>query len=137
MSPKFKSTRLPGVLLVEPEIHRDFRGYFLEISQKLKYEAGGIPTEFVQTNFSSSVKGTLRGLHYQYQNPQGKLLTVLQGEIFDVAVDVRPNSPTFREWVGVRLRAEDKGQIFVPAGFAHGFCVLSERADVFYQCTDY
>jgi len=137
MELKFVKTELPGVVLVEPVVHGDARGYFTELYHREKYLAGGIESDFVQDNFSHSAKGVLRGLHYQVQKPQAKLVTVLSGEIFDVAVDIRRDYPTFGKWVGVHLSGENKRQIFVPKGFAHGFCVLSEFADVHYKCSSF
>ena len=133
---KFLETGLPGVLIVEPDVIRDPRGFFLETFHAARYREGGIPYDFVQDNHSKSVRGTLRGLHAQRRRPQGKLVRVVQGEIFDVAVDIRPGSPTFGKWEGARLSAENFRQIFIPPGFAHGFCVLSETAEVEYKCTD-
>ncbi len=133
---KFVPTRLPGVLLVEPPVFRDERGFFLECYHADKYRQGGIALPFVQDNHSRSARGTLRGLHAQWRKPQGKLVRVLSGEIWDVAVDVRRGSPTFAQWVGVALDAESHRQIWVPPGFVHGFCVLSEFAEVEYKCTD-
>ncbi|WNM59904.1 dTDP-4-dehydrorhamnose 3,5-epimerase [Candidatus Nitrospira allomarina] len=133
---KFLPTRLPEVLIVEPDVYRDQRGWFLETYHIHKYQEAGILPPFVQDNCSSSVLGTLRGLHFQMTSPQGKLIRVIRGEIFDVAVDIRKGSPTFASWVGVTLSAEDFRQIYVPMGFAHGFCVLSEVAEVEYKCTD-
>ena len=133
---QFNETKLKGVVLVEPDVFNDPRGYFLETYHAGRYAKGGIPGPFVQDNFSHSVSGTLRGLHYQLQRPQGKLVMVLQGRIFDVAVDIRKGSPTFGRWVGVELSGENKRQLYIPPGFAHGFCVLSETADVLYKCTD-
>jgi dTDP-4-dehydrorhamnose 3,5-epimerase len=130
-------TGLPGVLLVEPDVFRDARGYFLETFHGRKYREAGIPYSFVQDNQSRSLRGTLRGMHAQLKNPQGKLMRVLQGEIFDVAVDIRPGSPMFGKWTGANLSAESFRQMFIPPGFAHGFCVLSESADVAYSCTDF
>lgn len=129
-------TDLSEVLLIEPDVHRDERGFFLETYHARKYQTAGISGVFVQDNHSRSVRGTLRGLHAQRQRPQGKLIRVLQGEIFDVAVDIRRGSPTFRRWVGVRLSAENFRQIYVPPGFAHGFCVISDTAEVAYKCTE-
>ncbi|MGD8369520.1 MAG: dTDP-4-dehydrorhamnose 3,5-epimerase [Desulfobacterales bacterium] len=134
---EIESTRLNGVLLVTPDIYRDRRGYFLETHHRRRYRQMGIDAEFVQDNLSYSVRGTLRGLHFQRTQPQAKLVTVLSGEIFDVAVDIRPGSPAFGQWVGVRLAAEQGRQLFIPEGFAHGFCVLSLRARVHYKCTDF
>ena len=129
-------TRLPGVLIIEPEVYRDERGWFLETYHADKYQDGGIPLSFVQDNCSSSVRGTLRGLHAQMSRPQGKLVRVIRGEIFDVAVDIRRGSPTFASWESVSLTAENFKQIYIPPGFAHGFCVLSDVAEVEYKCTE-
>jgi len=134
---KFTHLELPGVVLVEPTLFPDERGFFLETFHERKYREGGIPASFVQDNQSRSVEGTLRGLHSQRQHPQGKLVRAIEGEIFDVAVDVRRGSPTFARWVGVRLSAENFHQLYVPPGFVHGFCVLSEFAQVEYKCTDF
>lgn len=128
-------TKLPGVLIIEPRIFRDARGYFLETWNQAAYEAAGLPRAFVQDNLSHSVRGVLRGLHYQYPSAQGKLISVLDGEILDVAVDIRPESPTFRQWFGVRLSSENHRQCYVPPGYAHGFLVTSEIAKVSYKCT--
>ena len=133
---KFLTTRLPGVLIIEPEVYRDERGWFLETYHAGKYQDGGIPLAFVQDNCSSSVRGTLRGLHAQTARPQGKLVRVTRGEIFDVAVDIRRGSPTFASWESVTLTAENFKQIYIPPGFAHGFCVLSDVAEVEYKCTN-
>ena len=119
-------TRLPEVLVIEPKVHRDDRGYFVETYHARRYAEAGLDVAFVQDNQSRSVRGTLRGLHWQVEHPQGKLVRVLSGEIFDVAVDIRPDSPRFGHWVGVSLSAENFRQIYVPPGFAHGFCVTSE-----------
>jgi dTDP-4-dehydrorhamnose 3,5-epimerase len=132
---RFSETRIPGVILVEPDVHRDARGYFLETFHARKYAKAGIPELFVQDNHSLSAQGTLRGLHMQVANPQGKLVRVVEGEIWDVAVDVRPSSPTLGQWVGETLSAENFRQLYVPPGCAHGFCVLSPRAQVQYKCT--
>jgi dTDP-4-dehydrorhamnose 3,5-epimerase len=132
-----RPTELPDVLIVEPDVYRDARGFFLESFNARKYEAHGIPASFVQDNHSSSVARTLRGLHMQISEPQGKLVRVVAGEVFDVAVDVRHGSPTFRRWVAVRLSADNFLQCYIPPGFAHGFCVLSERAQVEYKCTSF
>jgi dTDP-4-dehydrorhamnose 3,5-epimerase len=134
---KFTHLELPGVVLVEPTLFPDERGFFLETFHERKYREGGIAASFVQDNQSRSVQGTLRGLHSQRQHPQGKLVRAIEGEIFDVAVDVRRGSPTFARWVGVRLSAENFHQLYVPPGFVHGFCVLSEFAQVEYKCTDF
>jgi len=132
----FTKTKLPGVFLIEPVVFRDDRGFFMETYHYEKYRQAGIDTTFVQDNYSHSRKGILRGLHYQLKNPQAKLVYVITGEIFDVAVDVRGGSSTFGQWVGVRLSQENKRQMYIPQGFAHGFCVLSKTADVIYKCTD-
>ncbi|MEB3902233.1 dTDP-4-dehydrorhamnose 3,5-epimerase [Pseudomonas putida] len=126
------------VLIFTPQIFPDPRGFFFESFNQRTFEAAvGAPVTFVQDNHSRSTKGVLRGLHYQIQNPQGKLVRVIQGEIFDVAVDLRRSSPTFGQWVGVHLSAENKHQLWIPEGFAHGFQVLSETAEVLYKTTDY
>jgi len=134
---KFTELEIPGVILVEPTLFPDERGFFLETFHEQKYRAGGIAASFVQDNHSRSVAGTLRGLHSQRRQPQGKLVRVIEGEIFDVAVDIRRGSPTFAKWVGVRLSAENFHQLYIPPGFVHGFCVLSPVAQVEYKCTDY
>ncbi len=136
MSLIINNTDFDGVLLIEPKVFGDNRGFFLETYHKEKYFQEGVPHHFVQDNHSRSRKGTLRGMHYQLQHPQGKLLYVAQGEIFDVVVDIRLGSPTFGQWEGFELSSENKHQLFVPPGFAHGFCVVSETSDVFYKCTD-
>lgn len=133
---RFLPTALPEVVLVQPDVFRDDRGFFLETYQTRKYGAAGLPTEFVQDNHSYSVRGTLRGLHAQLRRPQGKLLRVVSGEIFDVAVDIRPHSPTFGRWVAETLSGENHHQLWVPPGFAHGFCVTSDTAHVLYKCTE-
>jgi dTDP-4-dehydrorhamnose 3,5-epimerase len=130
-------TSIAEVLLVEPQVFGDARGYIMETYHARKFAAGGIEAAFVQDNQSGSRQGVLRGLHYQYRQPQGKLVRVICGEVFDVAVDVRPSSPTFGKWVGARLSAENKLQLWMPAGFAHGFYVLSEWAEVVYKVTDF
>jgi dTDP-4-dehydrorhamnose 3,5-epimerase len=135
-----KATRLaiPDVILFEPKVFGDERGFFLEsFNQRQFEEAVGRPVHFVQDNHSRSVKNVLRGLHYQIQQPQGKLVRVVQGEVFDVAVDLRKSSSTFGHWVGKTLSAENKRQLWIPEGFAHGFVVLSETADFLYKTTDY
>lgn len=137
MPVKFIKTSIPGVLIIEAERFRDVRGFFMETYHQRKYAEGEIDRIFVQDNYSHSRKGTLRGLHYQLRHPQEKLIYVVAGEIFDVVVDIRRGSPTFGRWMGTHLSIENKHQIFVPAGFAHGFCVLSETADVLYKCTDF
>ncbi len=133
---KVEETTLPGVLVFEPRVFGDSRGYFLETFQEERYAEHGVG-RMVQLNHSHSARGTLRGLHYQEPRPQGKLVWAASGAIFDVALDVRRGSPTFGEWMSVELSAENHRQIWVPAGFAHGFCVLSPEADVCYGCTDY
>jgi dTDP-4-dehydrorhamnose 3,5-epimerase len=132
---KTSSAQLPDVIVIEPDIHRDNRGFFLETYHIDKYVRCGIVEPFVQDNHSCSAYRTLRGLHLQVRHPQGKLLRVIQGEIFDVAVDVRRGSPTFGRWASVTLSAETLRQCYVPPGFAHGFCVLSPVAQVEYKCT--
>ena len=132
---KVEETKLDGVLLVTPQIFGDERGFFMETYNRDKALQLGLPAEFVQDNHSKSSKGVLRGLHYQCPNWQGKLVRTVQGEIFDVAVDIRAGSATFGEWVGVYLNDENKQQLYVPAGFAHGFCVTSDTAEVVYKCT--
>lgn len=129
-------TDLPGVLIVEPTVYQDERGFFVETYRADSYQAHDIPL-FVQDNHSRSVKDTLRGMHIQVRRPQGKLVRVVEGEIFDVAADVRRGSPTFGKWVGTTLSAENFRQCYIPAGFAHGFCVLSPQAQVEYKCTDF
>ena len=127
---------LPGVLLIEPVVHRDGRGFFIETYHADRYREHGIAAPFVQDNHSRSIQGTLRGLHLQVQRPQGKLIHVIEGEIFDVAVDVRRGSPAFGRWVSVDLTADNFRQVYVPPGFAHGFYVVSPIAQVEYKCTD-
>lgn len=133
---KFQATTLPNVLIVEPTIFPDDRGHFFESYHRDKFAKHGIDLPFVQDNHSHSSRGTLRGLHYQQPHSQGKLVRVISGEIFDVAVDIRVGSPTFKEWVGVILSSQNNFQLWVPPGFAHGFCVMSDTADVIYKCTD-
>ena len=133
----FAPTTIPDVILISPQIFGDERGFFLETYQASKFAAAGIPATFVQDNHSGSQRGTLRGLHYQIQQTQGKLVRVVAGEIFDVAVDIRRSSPAFGRWVGEILSAENKRQLWVPPGFAHGFFVLSEWAEVLYKATDF
>jgi dTDP-4-dehydrorhamnose 3,5-epimerase len=127
---------IAGLLLIEPVFFGDSRGYFMESWHRQRYREAGIEQEFVQDNFSFSRRGTLRGLHFQNPHPQGKLVSVLQGEVFDVAVDIRQTSPTFGRWMGVTLSAENKRQFYVPPGFAHGFLVTSETALFHYKCTN-
>jgi len=129
-------TDLPGVLIIEPKVFGDERGYFLETWSQERYASSVTQENFVQDNVSFSRKGVLRGLHFQKINPQGKLVYVLLGEVFDVAVDIRVGSPTFGQWTSVVLSAENKKQFFIPAGFAHGFCVTSDTALFAYKCTD-
>lgn len=132
------STHIPDVLLITPKIFGDERGFFFEsFNQKVFHESTGLDVDFVQDNHSKSAKNVLRGLHYQIRQPQGKLVRVVQGEVFDVAVDIRKSSKTFRQWVGVILNDQNKKQLWVPPGFAHGFVVLSETAEFLYKTTDY
>ncbi len=128
-------TKLPGVLIVDPDVFGDERGFFMETWNERRYKESGLPSDFVQDNLSFSRNGVLRGLHYQNPDQQGKLVYVLQGEVFDVAVDIRVGSPTFGEWTGAKLSAENKRQFYVPEGFAHGFVVLSDAALFAYKCT--
>jgi dTDP-4-dehydrorhamnose 3,5-epimerase len=127
---------IPGLLVVIPDVFGDTRGFFYESWSQGRYQESGIPGPFVQDNFSRSSQGVLRGLHFQNPNPQGKLVSVLEGEVHDVVVDIRRGSPTFGKWAGVRLSSQDKKQFFVPPGFAHGFEVLSTNALFHYKCTD-
>jgi len=131
------STCLPGVLLIEPDVFGDERGFFLESWNESRWKAEGVDADFVQDNHSRSTQGVLRGLHYQIKQPQGKLVRVTVGAVFDVAVDMRKSSETFGQWAGVTLSAQNNHQFYVPPGFAHGFYVLSETADFQYKCTDY
>jgi dTDP-4-dehydrorhamnose 3,5-epimerase len=132
----FITTSLPGILLIEPKVFGDARGFFMESYRRDVFEGKGIPP-LVQDNHSRSVRGTLRGLHFQHPHGQGKLIRVTHGAVFDVLVDVRRNSPTFGKWEGHELSAENKRQLWVPPGFAHGFCVLTDDADFLYKCSDY
>ena len=134
---KTLTTDLPGVLIIEPRVFPDARGFFFESYHSERYAKAGLPRAFLQDNHSCSVQGTIRGLHYQLMQPQAKLMRVLRGAVLDVAVDIRRGSPTFGRWVGVELSAENKRQLFIPVGFAHGFCVTSDVAEVEYKCTDY
>jgi dTDP-4-dehydrorhamnose 3,5-epimerase len=134
---KVVSTRLPGVILVEPKVFGDARGHFFESYHAARYAEAGIASEFVQDNVSRSVKGTLRGLHFQDPHPQGKLVYCARGAVFDVAVDIRKGSATFGKWFGAELSEDNHRQMWVPPGFAHGFCVLTDTADFFYKCTDF
>jgi len=133
---KVLETELPGVLVIEPRVFADQRGYFIETWNQLRYAEVGLADTFVQDNLSYSTRGALRGLHFQNPNPQGKLVYVLQGEVFDVAVDIRLGSPTFARWIGMTLSEENKRQLYVPPGYAHGFCVTSAAAMFAYKCTD-
>ncbi|MDX2456701.1 MAG: dTDP-4-dehydrorhamnose 3,5-epimerase [Gammaproteobacteria bacterium] len=126
----------PEIWLIEPDVFPDARGFFMETYHATKYASQGMPGVFLQDNHSRSVRGVLRGLHYQLEHPQGKLLRVVTGEVFDVAVDIRKGSPLFGKWVGAVLSEENQRQLYVPPGFAHGFCTLSEQADFLYKCTD-
>lgn len=130
-------TELPGVIICEPDVYEDNRGYFFEAWNRMKFSQSGIRVEFVQDNVSKSTRGVLRGLHYQWPYSQAKFVQVLEGEIWDVAADIRSKSPTFGKWVGVTLTGENHRQFFIPEGFAHGFCVLSETAIFHYKCNDY
>lgn len=132
-----KELEIPGIFLVEPKVFVDERGFFVETYHAERYAEFGISSRFVQDNHSKSQRGTLRGLHYQLGQPQGKLVWVTQGEVFDVAVDIRKGSPYFGQWVGVTLSAQNRRQLYIPEGFAHGFCVTSETAEFQYKCTDY
>lgn len=135
---KVTPTAIPEVLVLEPKVFGDARGFFMEsFNEKVFREATGVAAPFVQDNHSRSARGVLRGLHYQLKQPQGKLVRVVRGAVFDVAVDVRRSSPTFGKWVGVELAEDNHRQLWVPAGFAHGFVVLSESADFLYKTTDY
>jgi dTDP-4-dehydrorhamnose 3,5-epimerase len=130
-------TTIPGVLVIEPQVHADGRGFFVETYHSERYREHCIHETFVQDNHSRSVAGTLRGLHLQIRRPQGKLVRVIEGEVYDVSVDVRRGSPTFGRWVAVTLTADNFRQCYVPPGFAHGFCVVSPIAQVEYKCTDF
>jgi len=134
---KIMPTSLDGVLIIEPDIFKDSRGAFMETYQKKKYTLAGINSVFVQDNFSISHKGTLRGLHYQISHSQAKLVQVIKGAVFDVAIDLRSGSPTFGQWTGVELSDTNNRQMFIPEGFAHGFQVLTETAYFLYKCSDY
>lgn len=133
---KFIETSLPGCIVIEPQVFGDSRGFFYESYNEAKYREAGIDRRFVQSNVSRSARGVLRGLHYQSPHPQGKLISVLEGEVYDVAVDIRRGSPTFGKWAGVMLTADNHRHFWIPEGFAHGFCVVSEHATFSYQCTD-
>lgn len=128
-------TGIPGLLIVEPVVHGDHRGFFMETWHASRYREHGLPGHFVQSNLSRSQAGVIRGLHYQYLQPQGKLVSVLEGRAYDVAVDIRPNSPTFRQWAAVELSADNFRQFYIPEGFAHGFCALDGPVLLSYLCT--
>lgn len=134
---RLQSTKLAGVWIIEPRVFKDERGFFLETFHERKYAEAGLPRNFVQDNHSCSHRGTLRGLHAQCRHPQGKLVRAVDGVLYDVAVDIRRGSPTFGQWVGVELSGENHRQIYIPPGFAHGFCALSARVHVEYKCTDF
>jgi dTDP-4-dehydrorhamnose 3,5-epimerase len=135
---KVTQTKLPGVLILEPQVFSDDRGFFLESYNRRRYaEVAGLDVEFVQDNHSHSKRDVLRGLHLQRRKPQGKLVRVVTGHVWDVAVDVNPASATFRQWVGVDLTADNHVQFYIPPGYAHGFCVMSEAADFEYKCTEF
>jgi len=132
-----EKTFIDGLYIIKPTVYGDSRGYFLETYNKKDYSAAGLDVDFVQDNQSKSKKGVLRGLHFQVKHPQGKLVSVLQGEVFDVAVDLRKDSETYGKWYGITLTGDNKTQFYIPPGFAHGFIVLSEEAVFSYKCTDY
>jgi len=134
---KVTESRLKGVLLIKPRVFEDSRGFFLETYNRDRYRDNGIEAEFVQDNYARSTRGILRGMHYQIKHSQAKLVWVPEGEVFDVAVDLRKDSPTFGQWEGYTLSSKNKHQLFVPTGFAHGYCVISETADFMYKCTDF
>lgn len=134
---EFAPTKIPDVVMLKPKVFGDPRGFFMETYRDSEFSEAGIGQKFVQENHSASQKGVLRGLHYQIRQAQGKLIRAIAGEIFDVAVDIRRSSPTFGQWVGIILSAENKLQLWIPPGFAHGFYVLSENAEVTYKVTDY
>lgn len=134
---KVSKTALAGVLMIEPAVFEDKRGYFMETYHQNRYKAAGISADFIQDNFSFSKQGTIRGLHYQLPNGQAKLVQVLDGEVFDVTLDIRRGSPTFGKFIGVHLSSENNRQLFIPAGCAHGFCVLSASALFLYKCSDF
>jgi dTDP-4-dehydrorhamnose 3,5-epimerase len=129
-------TKLPGLIIIEPDIYQDERGFLLPFFCESKYREHGFNKPFVLDNLSRSHRNVLRGLHYQLEKPQGKLVSIVRGSVFDVAVDIRKGSPTFGQWHGIELNDQNHLQIYIPEGFAHGFCVLSEEADFFYKCTD-
>lgn len=131
------TTSLEGVLVLEPKVYKDNRGFFMETYHRNRFRECGVDQTFVQDNLSFSVKGTLRGMHYQIRHPQAKLVHVVTGEIFDVVVDIRPGSPTFGQWISIHMSEHNNRQLFIPEGFAHGFCVLSESAHCLYKCSDH
>ncbi len=134
---KFEKTSIEGVVVIEPTVFGDERGWFMETYNEQEFKENGIDVQFVQDNQSKSTKGVLRGLHFQTRHPQGKLVRVVKGEVFDVAVDIREDSPTYGKWEGIVLSEENRKQFFIPAGMAHGFLVLSEEAEFVYKCTDF
>lgn len=134
---KFEPAKIPEVVVIEPQVFGDERGFFMETWQANRFTEAGITSQFVQDNHSRSTRAILRGLHYQIQRPQGKLVRVISGEVYDVAVDIRRSSPTFGQWVGETLTAENKKMLWVPPGFAHGFYVISNGAEFLYKCTDF
>jgi dTDP-4-dehydrorhamnose 3,5-epimerase len=133
---RFTPTTIPDVVVVEPVVHRDHRGFFMETWHAARFREAGLDLAFVQDNHSRSVRNTIRGLHYQVERPQGKLVRVVAGEIFDVAVDLRRSSPTYGKWVGTTLSAANRLQVWIPEGFAHGFYVTGDGAEVVYKCTE-
>ncbi|MFH0879704.1 MAG: dTDP-4-dehydrorhamnose 3,5-epimerase [Lentisphaerota bacterium] len=137
MAFKWEPMKIPDVLLITPQVFGDARGFFMETYQENAFRDMGIRRNFVQDNFSHSCRGTLRGLHYQLPHAQAKLVSVIKGEVLDVAVDIRRGSPTFGQWVAQELSDKNRYMMFIPEGFAHGFCVLSEEADFMYKCTDF
>jgi dTDP-4-dehydrorhamnose 3,5-epimerase len=134
---KFTQTELPGVILIDPDVHGDQRGFFLETYHARKYREGGIEVDFVQDNHSRSVRGTLRGIHAQLEHSQGKLIRVVEGEVYDVAVDIRRGSPTFGRFAAARLSESNFRQLYIPPGFGHAFCVTSPVAQLEYKCTEF
>jgi dTDP-4-dehydrorhamnose 3,5-epimerase len=133
---KILETGLQGLVIIEPRIHADQRGFFKELWKQSGYRQAGLPHHFRQSNVSRSTAGVLRGLHYQFPRPQGKLVSVLEGSVYDVAVDIRTDSPTYRQWVGIELSGSNHRQLYIPEGFAHGFCVLGDGALMNYLCTE-
>jgi dTDP-4-dehydrorhamnose 3,5-epimerase len=130
-------SKIPDVLIIQPDVFGDNRGFFMESWHAEKYKENGLDVSFVQDNHSRSQRGVLRGLHYQLKRPQGKLIRVINGTVFDVAVDIRKGSPAFGQWVGTELSGDNHAQLYIPPGFAHGFCVVSDHADFLYKCTEY